>query len=214
MTNTDEHPHTRNSQANDHHRERDRRLGVDRAESVAHGFSRTADPADEHLAQNLAVAIARSLRDDRCEDVVVLDVRGLSQVTDFLLIASGTSNVQMRAAAANAVKLAKGHRANVLNDNVRQNEPSWLLVDLIDVVVHVFEPDTRDYYDLEMLWGDAPAVPWARDDDDDDGVAKRRNRARLAPGEAKAELERSGEHSALADEHDPEDPDHNDGRLP
>lgn len=187
-------------QGDDRGGDRDSRLGVARPEGAAHGFSRTADPADERAARSLAVDIARSLRDDKCEEVIILDVRGLSQVTDFLLVASGTSNVQMRAAASNAVKLAESTGANILNDNVRQNEPSWLLVDLVDVVIHIFEPETRAYYDLEMLWGDADLVPWARNDEDDDGSVRRRNRAGLAPGEAKTELHRSGEFNAITDD--------------
>jgi ribosome-associated protein len=176
--------------------DRDQRLGVTRAAEVAgaHGVSRSADPDAEAAAQRLAVGVARSLRDDKCDNVVVLDVRGLSQVTDYLIIASGTSHVQMRAAARNSVELAEELGESVLNQNVRENEPSWLLVDLIDVIVHIFEPDTRMYYDLEMLWGDAERVHW---NDDPDAVDPTRNRAGLAPGEARSELQRSGEFEAF-----------------
>jgi len=191
--------------------DRDGKLGLNRGDAAAggaraHGFSRTANPGDEAAARDLAVLVARSLRGDKCEQIALLDVRGLSQVTDFLIVASGTSNVQMRAAARNAVELARTQGEEVLNHNVRENEPTWILVDLIDIVVHIFEPDTRAYYDLEMLWGDAERIAWSdRLEDMADDPA--RNRAGLAPGEAKSELQRSGEYEAFGGDDDEDDDD-------
>jgi ribosome-associated protein len=170
--------------------DRDRSLGVERA---AHGYSRSSDPAEEAAAQQLAIDAARSLHDDKCEDVLVLDVRGLSQMTDYLVLASGTSDVQMRAATQHVLQMAKKRGEPVLSQNVRENDPTWILADLVDVIVHVFEPDTRRYYDLEMLWGDAERVEWAPDDAGvPGGGTARRNRAGLSPGEAREQLEQSG----------------------
>lgn len=101
------------------------------------------------------------LADDKCSDVVVLDVRGLSSITDFVVIGSGTSDRQMRSALQHTEDLGAtiGHASFRSNADDRA---TWLLVDFVDVVVHVFEPNTRAHYDLEMLWGDAKRIRWER----------------------------------------------------
>ncbi len=118
--------------------------------------------ADVDAARRFAIEAARSLSDDKCDDVAVLDVTALSQVTDFIVLASGTSNRQM-ASALDHVREA-GETAGFPSFRASADQSSlWLLADFVDVVVHVFEPNTRAYYDLEMLWGDAPRVAWERD---------------------------------------------------
>lgn len=110
-------------------------------------------------ARRFAVELAALLRDERCTDIVVLDVRGVSHVSDYLVLASGTSVRQL----VNAVDKAREFGASVGHGAVRSNEDdrsTWLLVDFVDVVAHLFEPNTRAYYDLEMLWGDAERVAW------------------------------------------------------
>jgi ribosome-associated protein len=88
-------------------------------------------------------------------DVVILDLRGLSTATDFFVVASGTSDVQVKAIADNIVdelkrdKVRPGHREGSKGGR-------WVLVDYVDFVVHVFHPQARDFYQLENLWGDAP----------------------------------------------------------
>lgn len=101
------------------------------------------------------------LADTRCHNVVVMDVSGLSPVTDFMVVATGTSPRQMRTAADDAGELGEpvGHRALS-----RSEDPTgtWILMDFVDVVVHVFSQEARMYYDLDGLWGDAPRVAWER----------------------------------------------------
>jgi ribosome-associated protein len=110
----------------------------------------------------LAVEAARALHDQRTEEIVVLDLRGLSPVTDFFVIGSGTSERQMRA-AFDAVEEA-GRQAGWKRFGAAGDDSStWMLVDFVDVVVHLFAPEYRQYYDLELLWGDAPRVAWNRD---------------------------------------------------
>jgi ribosome-associated protein len=151
----------------------------------ASGESVNASAEGEARARAFAIEAAKTLKDDKCEDILILDVRGLSQYTDYVVIASGTSNVQMRSAGEDVAELAEGRGLSPLRDNLKEREANWLLIDLVDVVVHIFEPDTRLFYDLEMLWGDAPRVAWAADEDDvpGDGTTSR-NRAGLKPGEA------------------------------
>lgn len=120
--------------------------------------SLTSDPAQTKAA---AIEIARSLADDKCEDVVVLDITALSHVSDYVVIASGTSDRQMRSAAENAVQAASQHDCNVYRRS-DDERTTWIVLDCVDVVIHVFEPNTRAHYDIEMLWGDAPRVDWER----------------------------------------------------
>ena len=113
-------------------------------------------------AQAFAIDAARSLTDNQCTDTLVLDLKARSPVADFLVITSGTSDRQMKSAADDVVEIAP----NTGHELVRQsadNRHTWIVSDFGDVVVHVFEPDTRAFYDLELLWGDAAKVAWKRD---------------------------------------------------
>ncbi|MCL4220449.1 MAG: ribosome silencing factor [Phycisphaerales bacterium] len=121
--------------------------------------TRAGSLADPESVRRFATDVARSLRDDKCEDIVVLDVRGLSNVTDYVVIGSGTSQRQMGSALQHIEELAVENRVGRLQTN-RDDQSLWLLADFVDVVVHLFEPNTRAYYDLEMLWGDATRVAW------------------------------------------------------
>ncbi len=105
--------------------------------------------------------MARLAADDHAEDVVVLDLRGRSPVTDYFLIATGGSDRQRRTVAEDAIELADANRQPVLGVSGLE-QPDWVLVDMADIVVHVFEAETRRFYDLELLWGDAPKVRWKR----------------------------------------------------
>jgi ribosome-associated protein len=120
-----------------------------------------SDAAAEVAARSLAIEAARLLSDDKCDEVVVLDVRSLSQVSDYLVIGSGTSDRQMRGTSEDVVRLAESSGHGVYGQSV-DDRTTWVVIDCVDVVVHIFEPLTRAHYDLEMLWGEAPRVEWAR----------------------------------------------------
>lgn len=113
--------------------------------------------AAQERARAFAIAAARSLMDDRCEDVRALDVRGLSSLCDYLVIATGTSDRQMVGAGEGVVRLGAAGQFRLMRRELDERS-TWLLLDFIDVVVHIFEPNTRAYYDLEMKWGDAPRL--------------------------------------------------------
>lgn len=121
--------------------------------------SRHADAMEQ--ARTFAVDSARLLHDDKCTDIVLLDVRGLSQVTDFIVIGSGTSERQMRSVLMHVEELGAKQGFTAFRTSTDERA-SWLLADFVHVVVHLFEPNTRAHYDLEMLWGDAPRVKWER----------------------------------------------------
>jgi ribosome-associated protein len=128
---------------------------------LSHAPAESRSTTDPALARGFAIECARLFKDDKCEHIVVLDVRGRSQVTDFVVVATGTSDRQMNSAIDDALDLGvrSGFRAVRTNKDDRS---TWLLADFVDVVVHLFEPNTRAYYDIETLWGDAPRVDWRR----------------------------------------------------
>ena len=103
----------------------------------------------------LQTTVINALEDMKARDVVVLDVRGVTSITDSMVIASGTSDRHVRSVAENVVEKCKegGHRPLGV-EGLKDGE--WVLVDLQDVVVHVMLPKVRDFYNLEKLWA-APA---------------------------------------------------------
>ncbi len=115
----------------------------------------------EGTAHQLAIEMARVAHDARATDVVVLDLRGISPVTDFTVIATGTSDRQIRAMADMVIERAKQHGERPFGKS-GYDQATWVLVDFVTVVFHGFAKPYRTYYDLELLWGDAPRVDWAR----------------------------------------------------
>jgi ribosome-associated protein len=113
------------------------------------------------MARKLAIQAARIAEDAHCENIVVLDLRGLSPVADYFVIATGTSPRQMRSVAEQIADYAEeaGERPY---GRVNYSDTGWILLDFVSLVAHLFDSDHRDYYDLEMLWGDAPSVAWQR----------------------------------------------------
>lgn len=112
-------------------------------------------------AHQLAIEIARIAYDNKSEEVVALDLRGISPVTDFVVIATGTSDRQIRS-VIDAVR-EYGRKVGERPYGVSGYEnATWILLDYVDIVLHVFGRPHREYYDLELLWGDAPHLDWAR----------------------------------------------------
>ena len=110
-------------------------------------------------ARDFALQAARLASDTRCHSVVVLDVANLSPVTDFFVIATGTSARQMRSVADDIGELGEASNFAPLTISGEKGE-TWILLDCVDVVVHIFSGDARLYYDLDGLWGDAKRVEW------------------------------------------------------
>lgn len=103
--------------------------------------------------------ICRELADNKkAEEIVILDVRELSSVTDYFVIASGTSEPHLRAIVDEiSDKLRDEHdlRPKSVDGTLRT---AWVVLDYFDVIVHIMRNDVRERYDLETLWGDAPRV--------------------------------------------------------
>lgn len=93
-----------------------------------------------------------ALEDMKAKDVVDLDVRERSSITDYMIVASGTSKRHVAAVAEEVIIKAKAAGVMPLGSE-GQSSSDWVLVDLGDVVVHVMMPDARSFYDLERLWG-------------------------------------------------------------
>jgi ribosome-associated protein len=104
-----------------------------------------------------AVEAGRLLRDRHCEDVLLLDVTGLSQVCDFILIATGTSDRQMKSVADEVADVGDELGLPAFRKSV-DTGTTWIVVDFVSVVMHLFEPQRRAYYDLEDLWLDAKRI--------------------------------------------------------
>ena len=93
--------------------------------------------------------------DKKAEDVLALDLRGISSATDFFLLATGNSDIQVRAIAEHILEGLADEGMRPLHTE-GLDRARWVLLDFVDFVVHVFHPAARDFYQLELLWGDAP----------------------------------------------------------
>jgi len=126
-------------------------------------MSKSRTKTDGPKAKNEALAFARQAAriaaDNHTEDLVILDLRGLSSVADFFVIGTGTSDRQMRATCDDIEEYARTIGEKPFGVNGYETA-TWLLADYVDVVIHLFDAERRRYYDLELLWGDAPRVDW------------------------------------------------------
>ena len=110
-------------------------------------------------SKQLAEAAARAASSKQGRDVVILDVRDLIVITDYFVIASGSSDRQVRTIAE---EIERALRDRGLKPVRREGEREgrWVLLDFVDFVAHVFLDEDRAFYDLERLWADAPRVAW------------------------------------------------------
>jgi ribosome-associated protein len=116
-------------------------------------------------ARDWVLAAAAAAADKKAERIVVLDVSEQLVITDYFVIASGTNDRQVKTIAEEVERrLATGHGLKPFRRE-GEREGRWVLLDYVDFVVHVFLREEREYYDLERLWSDAPAMSY-----DDDGA--------------------------------------------
>jgi ribosome-associated protein len=105
-------------------------------------------------AKAFALAAAKVAAERHCSDIVVLDLSGKSPATDYFVIATGTSDRQMRTVADEICQTAREQGLQRFG-RAGYDQARWILLDYVDVVIHIFDAEYRDYYDLELLWGDA-----------------------------------------------------------
>jgi ribosome-associated protein len=116
---------------------------------------KSPDEMDALTIARLAVAAAA---DKKGENIVLLDLRKLSSVTDYFVICSGAVDRQLEAIADNVVAVLKGKHNLPARHVEGSGETGWILIDYVDVVIHVFTPSLRNYYNLEALWANAPVM--------------------------------------------------------
>lgn len=110
-------------------------------------------------SRRAAVAAARAAASKQGRDVLVLDVRELIVITDYFVIASGSSDRQVRTVAEEIERAVKAQGLRPVRRE-GEREGRWVLLDFVDFVAHVFQDQDREYYGLERLWADAPPVEW------------------------------------------------------
>lgn len=116
-------------------------------------------PEAEDLPREVVEAAELAL-DRKAEHVLALDLRGISSATDYFVLATGNSDVQVKAIAEHIMEeLAKSGVRPLHVEGL--DRARWVLMDFVDFVVHVLHPLARDFYQLELLWGDAPTKVFA-----------------------------------------------------
>jgi len=117
-------------------------------------------PSPTRTTDSLALAqrAAQIALDNKAQDLVLLDLRGVTDMTDFFLIASGTSDTHVRAIGEHVLEDMKKEGATAHHvEGLERGR--WVLLDFVDFVVHVFHPTLRNFYQLERLWADAEQIP-------------------------------------------------------
>jgi len=111
----------------------------------------------------IAELAARSAIERKALDVVVLDLRGLSSITDYFVICSGTSDTHVEGIAENIEEKLDDQKVKLWHRE-GEKKASWVLMDYIDMIVHVFTKNAREFYSLERLWGDAPKTTYQEEE--------------------------------------------------
>ncbi|GGD04273.1 ribosome silencing factor [Pontibacillus salipaludis] len=107
-------------------------------------------------SKELMKIAAQACEDKRAEDIVAMDMQNVSLIADYFIICHGTNERQVQA-IARGIKEAAEEQGMIVKRMEGFEESRWILVDLDDVVCHIFHKDERNYYNLERLWGDAPS---------------------------------------------------------
>ena len=107
--------------------------------------------------------LCRDLADNKkAEDLLVMDVKNISSITDYFVIASGSSEPHLRAISEEITETLKDEHGIIPSAQDSNLQTGWVVIDFFDVIVHVMRSDVRKRYDLESLWGDAPRVKPAK----------------------------------------------------
>ena len=106
-------------------------------------------------AEDIKALALNALEDMKAKDITWLDVKPLTSMADYMIVCSGTSNRHLKSIADQLIEDSKkaGHQPSGVEG---ESGSEWVLVDLIDVIVHIMLPDTRKFYDLEKLWSMSP----------------------------------------------------------
>lgn len=116
-----------------------------------------SSPAVQRPNADIARRAAALCSDFKANDIVLLDISTLTDMTDFFIVASGTSDTHVRSIAQRLIDAMKAE-GNPVHHVEGLEQGRWVLLDFVDFVVHLFHPTLRAFYQLERLWGDAPSV--------------------------------------------------------
>jgi len=132
--------------------------------AISESISTTEKTADRSL--QLALAAARTAEENRGQDVVVLDMRGITPIFDYFVLATGGSRRQLHAISEEIDHTLEDELGDSRMGIEGYNESRWILLDYGTVVVHLFDEETREYYALEDFWSEAKqvALPWKNDE--------------------------------------------------
>lgn len=103
-------------------------------------------------AEERARTFAQYIDEKKGYDIIVFDLRGLSPITDYFVIANGLSEIHNRTIAEHLITIERPNHVE------GSESGQWILIDYIDVIIHIFAQETREFYGLERLWGDAPRI--------------------------------------------------------
>jgi ribosome-associated protein len=120
-------------------------------------------PTPTFSSLELAQRAAALLLDRKANDVVLLSLKGVSDMTDYFLIASGTSDTHVRALGSGVLEDMKKETGQMAHHVEGLQQGRWVLLDYVDFVVHVFHPTLRNFYQIERLWADAEVIPVTAD---------------------------------------------------
>ena len=116
-----------------------------------------------HTSLELAQRAAAILLEHKGNDVVLLSLKGVSDMTDYFLIVSGTSDTHVRALGNSVLEDLKKETGQMAHHVEGLSQGRWVLLDYVDFVVHVFHPTLRNFYQIERLWADADVIPVTAD---------------------------------------------------
>ena len=108
-------------------------------------------------SEKLAKQIAQILKEKQGSNIIIQDLRAVTTMTDFFVLCTIQADVQAKALVQSIEKKMKDHHIRLWHKEGRSGDP-WILMDYVDVVVHIFRKEAREFYGLERLWGDAKFI--------------------------------------------------------
>ncbi len=109
------------------------------------------------MGQALLDIIFNAVDDSKAEDIVTIDLKGKTDIADYMMVASGGSNRHVASIAENLREVLKTHGFKDIQIEGLE-EADWVLIDAHDVIVHIFRPEVRDFYKIEKMWEEMPAL--------------------------------------------------------
>lgn len=128
-------------------------------EMLTHSSGRLSGGTETLDSKEIAILCARIADAKKAEDILIFDVRKLTSITDFFVICNGFNERQLQSIASEIESQLHSHGIHGVGIEGYTNG-RWILMDYGDVVVHLFDREMRHFYDLELLWGDAPKLLW------------------------------------------------------